>query len=228
MSTGTWGRITAKGTTEQVALVRQALDEATKSPVPLETAVPRPYTIEFHSVEEFRARGYVFADGVVNEGRVVDRDTLWINARVARRQPRKARHIVRHEIAHVLPLTSVKKAELMLLMDKANGSHPTNWRPTIYVNRPSECYADTFAEAVSGVDSPWDDFAYYQLDIAEENHPQVVAIVFRDDTTPVSPEPLPEPLPLPSPELLAAQARIVELERRMTEINALSKEVGLQ
>lgn len=204
----TWGKVTANGSDDFIALVRLALDEAKLSPVPLETAIARNYTIEQHSNAEFRAAGYILPNDITAEGHVVGGDKLWVNGRIVNRKPKRARHIVRHELAHVLPLTAQKKTDVMALMAREDGTHPTTWKGGGYLGRANECYADTMAEAMSGIDSPWDDFAYYRLDVADADLPKFLDITFRADTTPVEPDPPPDPLPPISPDVVAVQAQL--------------------
>lgn len=220
-----FGQIVADGDDAFIALVRQALVEA-RNGVPLpdvyENLPPRQFTVSQHTPAEMVAKGAIIPgsktalrpDGVAAYGKVFDRNDLWLNARIARNQPHLARHVVRHEIAHTLPTGPFRQGKLLQLMWKPTGRHPREWYASNYIMRPEECRADTLAEAVSGIDSPWDDFKYYGLDVREGDLAQFVAIHFEKPPAPEPPpppEPEPEPLPLPDP-------RVVELEAKNAEL----------
>lgn len=202
MAEQTWGKVTAVGDDEFLTLVRKALDEAAQGePLPdlFENLPPDPYRMEEHTPAEFKAKGYVIpGTNIAAYGYAINPHLLWINRRLVRRQPKKARHVCRHEVSHTLDgayLDSDKRGEIMLLMEREDGSHPTRWRRrTKYENRPSEAYADSMSEAVSGIDSPWDDFAYYGCDMADNDVHLLVPITF--DGNPGDGE-LPEVDPLP-------------------------------
>lgn len=231
-----FGHVIARGSDADIALIKQALDECVNLPKPLQDCLTTDYAIEVHSPAEFKAaEALIPGTKFPAEGYVISKGLLWVNRRITSTKAARARHIVRHELAHVLPLTGLKKADLMGLMSKEDGSHPTDWRGGGYVNRPSECFADTFAEAASGKDSPWDDFAFFRLDVKEVDLPQFVAIALRVDPTPPIPDPIPDPLPPQSPELKAAlealdkckvelataQARLIAKDNKATELLAI-------
>ena len=221
-----FGQIVASGDDVFIELVREALDEAARG-VPLpdvyEKLPPRVFTVSQHSPGEMVENGAIIPGrpGVAAYGKVFDRNDLWLNARIAHKQPHLARHVIRHEVAHTLGTGPWRQTQLMSLMVKRDGSHPNAWDVGTYVMRPEECRADTLAEAVSGIDSPWDDFKYYGLNVPEESFERFVAIHFRP---PPGHEPEteherdPEPLPLPNP-------RIVELEAALASANARAASV---
>lgn len=199
------GKVTARGSAWFINRVMQALEECVNiSNPPLQDRLPREFIVEEHTKAEFKAAGYVFADGTVNEGRVVKlrpQTILWVRSDIMRNKPTRGKHIVRHEIFHPFPVSAAKQGELMLLMYDANGKHPTKWRGA-YQARPEECHADTCAEAASGKDSPWDDFDFFRLDVKEKDHKQFLDITLRTDPPPVEEPPtdLPvQPLPPESP-----------------------------
>lgn len=221
----TFGKIVADGDAAFIALVRQALDEA-KNGIPLpdlyENLPPRTFTVSQHTPAEMVDNGAIIPgsrtplrpDGVAAYGKVFDRNDLWLNARIARTQPHLARHVIRHEIAHTLPTGTTRQSKLLQLMWKPNGRHPRAWYASDYIMRPEECRADTLAEAVSGIDSPWDEFKYYGLDVRESDFAEFVAVHFEQPPAPEAepaPQPEPEPLPLPDP-------RVVELEAKNAEL----------
>jgi len=229
MTEATWGKVTARGSDAFVKLVRLALNECVNVNNPkLEDRLPTGYTIEEHTPEQFKQRGFVFDDGTVNEGRVASAGLLWVNSRIVRGKPRRARHIVRHEISHILPLSEAKKHELMALMWKKNGTHPRRWSSKLYEAQPEECHADTMAEAMSGIDSPWDDFTFYLVDVQELDHPKFLDITFRVDPPPPIPDP-PPPIVPPSPVPLPPEDPVVaELEARLEAIEKIAAgELGL-
>lgn len=177
----TFGRVTVRGTDAQILIAKTAFDECDVLydvlGLRLENEVGRDYAIEFHTEAEFRQKGYVFDDGSVNWGRVLGAtDTLWVRDDV---RVRYIKHLIRHECCHVVPHSGKnKQADLMAFMWNRNGNHPTKWNPPKYAARPEECFADTLAEAISGLDSPWDDFNLYSLDVHEEDHRAFMKRVF--------------------------------------------------
>lgn len=218
------GHIVAKGSDAFCALVGLALDECDQ---PIENLPLRTYTIEEHTPAEFRDAGYVItATGDTAEGYVASRDTLWLNSRVVANKPRRARHIVRHEVAHVIPLTAAKRQALMGLMVNANLEHPTDWRAGSYLDRPSESFADTFAEAVSGIDSPWDDFAFYRLDVDDGLLPKFVTIALAPDPTPPVEPPPPDPLPPVDPIIAVLRAANAQLTEQLAEAEEAATTLG--
>src|SRR4051812_25013205 len=104
MTQQTFGRIIADGDDAFIAMVAESLEEA-KRGVPLpdlyENLPPRTFTVSQHAPTEMIQRGAIIPGrpGVAAYGRVFDRNDLWLNARIVRKQPHLARHIVRHEIA---------------------------------------------------------------------------------------------------------------------------------
>jgi hypothetical protein len=170
---------------EDLAMIQVALDECEVMHrvigERLEDTLGRDFRIYVKDSDYFRARGWVFTDGVlkggVNAGRVHSGD-LYVNSDMSRRLQK---HITRHECAHVVPLSAAKRAELMQLMWTKRGKHPTDWTPEDkpYEASPEECHADTLAEAISGIDSPWDDWALYSLDVREEDHRRLMKVTFR-------------------------------------------------
>lgn len=211
------GKIIARGSAGFVALVKQALDECVNQRI--ENLPKRDFTIEEHSPAEFRAEGYVIkATGDTAEGYVVDRDTLWLNSRIVKNKPGRARHICRHEIWHVVPFTAAQRTDMMALMVRADGNHPTDWDNGGYLSKPYECAVDTLAEAVSGKDSPFDDFAFYRLDVVDAALPQFLTIALRADSAPIPPDPNPEPQPPVDPQIAVLKARVATLETALTEI----------
>jgi hypothetical protein len=179
-----FGKVIVRGTVEDINRAKKALDECEVMHVllgkRLEDTLSRDFYIEFHDSAYFRSRGWVFTEGSlkgsVNAGRVHD-GVLYVNSDV---RNWTQRHIVRHEIAHVVPHGGTqKRKDLMALMWNNKGSHPATWSASSYEPRPEECAADTVAEAVSGIDSPWDDFALYDLDVHEEDHRRFMKIFFR-------------------------------------------------
>lgn len=218
-----FGRIIARGSDAFVALVKQALDDCSVQRI--EDLPRRDFFIEEHSPAEFRAAGYIIkATGDTAEGHVVP-GGLWLNSRTVKNYPRRARHIVRHEIGHVVPLSLLKRTALMALMTDASGRPPTDWKQGGYLDKPYECFADSFAEAVSGIDSPWDDFAFYRLDVLDAVLPKFVTIVMTPDPTP--PPPAPEPIPLPpvDPMVEKLKARVLVLEAAVAEISDTAQNV---
>lgn len=237
MADARWANVVAFGTDDQIRLVRQALDEAALGvdlPKPLAELLPRVMTVSFHSPREMVEKGAIIPgskterhpDGVAAEGYVYDYNDLWINSSIANNRPRRARHIIRHELWHpiIRGLSSVKKADLRQLMWRENGTHPQRWVASTYQMQPAECLADSLAEACSGIDSPWDDYAYYGLEIREIDFRKVVGIVFRVDPVVITPtedpdaevEPAPSPLPMPDPQ--------IEILRRERDEAVLSRD----
>jgi hypothetical protein len=221
-----FGHVIARGTPADIALIKDALDEAVNLPKPLGDCLLTDYVVEIHTPAEFvAAKALIPGTKIPAEGFVISDSLLWVNRRIATKKAARAKHIVRHEIAHVLPMTAVKKAELMALMSREDGSHPTDWRGGGYRGRPSECFADTFAEAASGLDSPWDDYAFFRLDVATSDVPQFAAIALRVDPDPVDPDPPSPPLPPTSPELELALVRIASLEAVIDAKDALARQI---
>lgn len=227
MSTTTWARVTARGTDADIAFVRKALDECVNvSNPPIEARIARSYAVEVHTREEFLDKGYIIPGtktsrhprGLAAEGYVADGRELWIRRDLVRNRPGRARHIVRHEISHVVPLTYEKRQKLMKLMKREDGSSPTEWRGGRYEARPNECYADTMAEAMSGIDSPWDDFAYYDLDVADADVPQFLTITFEPiPEAPGGGVELPEPEPPITEPVPVEPAYVVELRQTIED-----------
>lgn len=210
-----FGHVIARGDATFIALVKDALDECKNLPEPLQDIIAADYVIESKSPLEMVNSGAIipgsknahWPKGKPAEGHVMAHNVLYVNEKIARTKPARARHIVRHELFHVVLLTDAKRAELMALMLDEAGKHPTNWRGGAYQGRPSECYADTMAEAASSLDSPWDDFAYFSLDVAETSYARFIEITLRLPT-PVDPPPTvdpgtPPPLP-PEPDYVTA------------------------
>jgi len=231
-----FGKVIAIGTEVQIALVKLALDECVNMVTPLQDVLPRVYTIEFKAPDLMIEGGAIIPgsksatrpNGIAAEGFVKGSSLLWINAKVAKDKPWRARHIVRHELSHILPLSLDKKSELMSLMWNESGKHPTKWRGQIYQGRPEECHADTLAEAMSGKDSPWDDFAFFMLDVKDTDVHKFLDITFRVDPVtpqpPLPPEPEPEPEPLPpEPDYVTAlRLNLQEREARLNTIASIS------
>jgi hypothetical protein len=228
MSEQRFGKIVANGDDAFIELVRQALEEASRG-VPLpdlyENLPPRVFTVSQHSPGEMIQNGAIIPGrpGVAAYGKVFDRNNLWLNLRIARRQPHLARHVIRHEVAHTLGTGGWRQRQLMSLMLKPDGTHPKAWNVGKYVMRPEECRADTIAEAVSGIDSPWDEFKYYGLNVLEERFAEFVAIHFKQ---PPGHEPEidvedPELLPLPNPRIVELEAKLHAAKKRAAEIAAL-------
>lgn len=236
-----WGQVVARGTAADIALVRKALDECVNvtSP-PAEDRLKKDFVIEVHSPAEFVAAGAIIpgskdakhpkgvaAEGYSAPGQLPSGD-LWINRKIVSRKPKRARHIVRHEISHNFPLTDEKRAEFMAKMRSKDGKRPTKWRGGLYEARPNECYADTMAEAMSNVDSPWDDYDYYLLDVDDLEVPAFVEITFRQTAQPPTVEPPATPLPPVDPEKqqlrdenAALLLRITAKNNKATELIAL-------
>jgi hypothetical protein len=220
MPSQTFGKVTAVGPDDFLALVQQALAEAKQGlhlPKPYEDLLTRQYTIEEHTKAEFTTKNYYASAGALAEGIVVSNDELWVRADVVRNKPGRAKHIIRHEIAHAIAavyLTAPKKQELLTIMENKNGQHPTAWKGGKYWNRPPECYADTLAVAVSGKDSPWDDFKAYSLDIRTADYWRLIDITFRMDPLPPEPDE-PDPLPLPDPRIAELEAQVKSLEAQL-------------
>lgn len=215
-----YGKVIARGSDSFVAQVGVALQEARqgqKLPKPLEDLLPRDYAIEEHTRDEFRQAGYTVPGGLA-EGYVVDRDTLWVRRDVAERKPPRAKHIERHEIAHAIAatyLSAPRKMELLAIMDFEDGTHPKKWIQGGYWARPSECYADKFSVAISGKDSPWDQFDDYRLDIKPMHYARLIEITFRRDDLPPDPEPVPVPLPIPDPRIPVLEAQVNTLQMQL-------------
>ena len=134
------------GTPAQQALVTEGLDKAT---IDIDGKLRNPYRIEFHTTAEFVAKGYVFANGRVNWGRVVGARVLWVNGTICQRRPYRGVYVSIHELGHAMDSdwnTASKHAELVKLMPTVPAG--TGWRKGAYLNRPSEIYADAFVEAV--------------------------------------------------------------------------------
>lgn len=233
--TETFGKITADGDTAFISLVRAALEEA-RHGVPLpdlyENLPAHKFTVSQHTPAEMVAKGAIIPgsksaqnpNGIAAYGMVFDRNDLWLNAKIARNRPVLARHVIRHEIAHTLPVGLYRQSKLLPLMFKPDGTHPTSWSVSKYTMRPEECRADTLAEAVSGMDSPWDEFAYYGLDVKEDTFAQFIAIHFEQPPAPEPPpppEPDPVPLPLPDPRIVLLQAKVDDLAGRITTARAV-------
>jgi hypothetical protein len=227
----TWGQITADGDSAFIAMVRQALDEA-KNGVPLpdlyENLPPRAFTVSQHTPANMLAAGAIIPGskseahkfGIAAYGFVFDKNDLWLNSLIVAKRPHLARHITRHEIAHTLPTSDQDEADLLQLMWKQNGKHPQHWLVGKYEMRPEECRADTIAEAVSGLDSPWDDFKYYGLDVNGPDFPKVVEITLRAKSGTGTPPPDPEPQPLPDPRIVELQAQVADLTARIAAKDA--------
>lgn len=228
----TWGKVTADGDAAFIALIGQALVEAKNGvplPAPYEELLAHNFKISAHTPAEMIASGAIIPGtkdaqhpkGIAAYGYVFDFDDLWLNLRIVTHRPNLARHISRHECAHVIPTSKDMQNDMLPLMWRENGSHPTRWKVGKYENRPEESRADTLAEAVSGIDSPWDDFHYYGLDVHEADFPAFVAIQVRAPTTPIEPPQEPLPTPLPDPQLLILQARLDAKDAKATELIAL-------
>lgn len=210
-----FGKIIARGSDAFVALVGLALDECVNQDI--RNLPARDFTIEEHTPAEFRAAGYIIkATGDTAEGHVVGGHKLWINSRTVAGRPKRARHIVRHEIGHVVPLTDSKRTGLMSLMLTATDAHPTVWAGGGYLSKPYECFADTFAEAVSGQDSPWDDFAFYLLDVPDADVPKLLAVAMRVDVKPPLPPVTPDPLPPTDPKVAVLTAENATLKTKIS------------
>lgn len=218
-----YGKVVARGSAAFVAQVGEALKEARQGlhmPKPIEEILPRDYIIEEHTRQEFKDEGLYAGDDLA-EGYVFNRSTLWVRADIAREKPEKAKHIDRHEVAHAIAaayLSFPKRSELLTIMHFADGSQPKKWDSGGYWARPSECYADKFAEIVSGKDSPWDEFKAYKLDIKPADFWRVIDITFRRDDLPPAPEP--DPLPLPDPRVPELEAAVAALTASIEELEA--------
>lgn len=206
--------VIAKGTPAQIAQVKMALSESVK--VDLESLLATDYTVEFHTPAEFKAREF-FIPGTQEAalGHVVGKNRLWINSLYAQRRPARARHVIRHEVLHPIitsRTTPARKAAWLPLMRQNDGDPVPDWSEP-YWNRPSEILADGLAAYVADRGSPFDGYG----DLVD---PAAALKVLTDpDPAPVEPEPPPLPNPLPDPELLAAWARIVELEAALGVID---------
>lgn len=220
MPSQTFGKVTAIGSDDFLALVQQALAEAKQGlhlPKPYEELLTREYTIEEHTKAEFTTAKYYASAGQLAEGIVVSDSRLWVRADIIRNKPARAKHIIRHEIAHAIAdiyLTQPKKLELLTIMEDKNGQHPTAWKGGKYWHRPPECYADTLAVAVSGKDSPWDDYKAYALDIKTADYWRLIDITFRMDPLPPEPDE-PDPIPLPDPRIAELEAEVKSLQAQL-------------
>lgn len=232
MPSQTWGRITATGDADFIALVRAALDEAAHGyPLPdkYENLPPHAFTISQHTPADMIANGAIIPgsksekrpQGIAAYGKVFDFNDLWLNSRIVATRPRLAKHVVRHEIAHTLKTTAADRQAFLQLMYKEDGTHPKKWAVGRYEARPEECRADTIAELVSGIDSPWDDFAYYDLDVKPKDVNTFMAIVIRSLPAAVVAEPpdaAPEVTPPPTTVEDTQAEQIMELQAQVDEL----------
>ncbi len=226
-----FGRVIARGTESEIAMVRQALDEAKQGialPKPYEECLNRDFPISFHSSAEFvdtkrfvpgtrdPAYGYAVWSG------------LWVNSDKAEDDPELGRHIVLHEIGHVLwpaYLTAEKKAALLRLMRRKDGSVPTSFRGlawgdySAYQMRPIEILCDKLAIAVSGKGSPWDAYRFFGLDIPAAALSTMVRICFQMNAVP-PPDPLIAELKAQVASLKAELAQPDEHDVVIADLNA--------
>lgn len=218
--------VIARGTAEQVALVKQALTESTR--LDLQSLLPADYYVEFHTPAQFLRAGYIIPGtggskpkteanpkgGLPALGYVVGKNTLWINSDYAARRPARARHVIRHEVLHPIiasRTTPARKAAWLPLLRQNDGDPVPDWDEP-YWNRPSEILADGLAAYVANRTSPFDGYG----DIIDPA--KALKILTAPDPAPPEPEPEPLPNPVPDPELLAAYARITELELALAVI----------
>jgi hypothetical protein len=201
--------ITVVGTIAERALVVNALNKA-KPKCDVDAKLLHPYRIEFHTSDEFRAKGFILPSGKTAWGNVAGSRVLWINSTRAANHPYDAQYTVLHELTHALDAdwnTAAKKGELMLLMPSVRPG--TRWNGGAYANCPREIFADAFVE-FEGLKSPLDDF---YGDIADRDLPKLPEILFRPNAVPPPPEPDVPSVPIPpvQPSADELQAQIDQL-----------------
>ena len=137
-------KVVTHGTSAEILLVSQALSE---SRVPLEPLLTHDYSITFYTPDQFREKGWTLPDGSVALGHVAGPNALGMNSAYAKRRPKKAKHVVRHEVFHAIQggkLTAAKKAAILPGLRKRDGTTPPRWAG-VYQDRPSEIVADGLA-----------------------------------------------------------------------------------
>lgn len=211
-------KITVSGTPAEQLLVQSALARA-KPQCDVDTQLQHPYRIEFHTSDEFRAKGFILPSGKTAWGIVAGYRVLWINSTRAATHAYDAQYTVLHELSHALDAdwnTQAKRAELMALMPSVKPG--TRWNGGGYANCPREIFADAFVE-FEGLKSPLDDF---YGDVPDADLAKLPEIMFRPNPVPPPPEPDPVPVPVPpiSPSTDELQATVDDLQAKINAVKA--------
>lgn len=174
------------GTDAQVALVQKALDRCHLNPAKLLAARVR---VDFtHDMPLRSDGGPAEAYAWLSQRRIGLRPGLG-------GQKTQARFL--HEVGHFVDadhLTAAKRRDLMQLMVPV----PETWRSGGYRALPSECFADSFPEMVSDIETDLD--SWYTRNIPDRLLPEALAVVLRVDEVVVPPADGPDADPVPEPD----------------------------
>ena len=218
------GRLVVTGTDIDIEIAKRAY--ANQRPaVKLQDYLDRDFRVEFHTAEEFIARGAILP-GSKTARRPRGRaawgyafpNALWINSD---RTEREQIYVARHEPGHPIVsrfLTRTKAAAIRNLVARTDATNP-------YPNRLSEVLCDSAVELFWGRGSILDE---YYGDIADRDLQKAWDILVRptgdepDPPDPIDVEPI--PLPLPDPRITVLETEVATLKRRIAGKDAKLQE----
>lgn len=226
MPTAALGLFDISGTDEAIAKVRKAYNRSD----------PRPDAFLVGRVTvNFVSTGMKRSDGGIAWA-ITSPSSRLIRMRDALDYPVQQAFL--HETGHMtdndlLSLHKAKRADIRALMHPV----PTRWGDTIiagvdkdYRALPSECFAESWVEAISDIETSLD--GWYQRNIRDADLPKVLAIVQRVEPPDPVPEipPPPEPIPPPPPELEPVLAELAAVRAALvltsTEAAALKATIA--
>lgn len=232
MAVETVGKLTIVGSADEIKNTKLAFTEGTPAgplPAPIPMVLVTKLRIQYFTAKEMTDNGWVvpgtkspqFPKGRASWGQRVNGKLLAINSTLSADRPRKARHVIRHEVGHdvdgdFLAVAPIKRQEIMAtcMVDTTTGKPPVKWNPAKYEDA-SEGFADGFAHAISGIQlSAWD----YDVIVKPDRYARLLEIVFRPVVNPDPP--VIEPPTPPTPPVDPCANIVAELAATIAERDA--------
>lgn len=167
MSDDVWVRDNANDTATAKSLVAAAIARMSTD---IDTMLTSRVTVVFLTPAQMKANGYTVGGDAAwgyNPGNRV----VYINNQINGRNlpSEKTQYTILHELGHTVDedmLTSSKRTTLKGLMSPS--AVGVGWNEGTYINKPAECFGDTFPRAFSDIDTVLVNF--YGRQIASGNH----------------------------------------------------------